>query len=303
VITLLCYAGVSMRRLFSVVALAGWLAYAPGTARADKIDDQVKNLGSGGSYKVRLSAVLALSKASDTRAIEALTRALDSDPDASIRRIAALGLGKLLVPATDAGAKNGALAALDHASKNDKDVKVRDTATKALSGLAGVAASATAKSVKAGVPAVFVTVDEAVDITKRAAASTSSLTKVVKGTVKNKGYAVEWPGGLPTQKELTDSGARAFVIGATVKAIDIKAKGTMTEVACSVAIRIAPWTGSDGQEQWEANKAGSATGNAKAVTGSGDRAVAGGIRDCVVAVGEEVTARQVVPFIKRLATP
>jgi flagellar hook-length control protein FliK len=296
-----------MRRLFPVVALAAWwlASGSAGNAWADKIDDQVKDLRSGNSYKVRLSAVLALSKAFDPRAIKALTGALDSDSDASIRRIAALGLGRVVEASSETDAKNGALAALDHASKHDKDTKVRDSAQKSLDALASVRAAASAKaSGKASTaPPVFVTVDEAVDISKRASASTSSLTKVVKGTVKNKGYAVEWPGGLPTQQELTASGARAFIIGATVKSIEITPKGTMTEVACSVAIRIAPWTGSDGKEQWEANKAGSATGNAKAVTGSGDRAVAGGIRDCVVAVGEEVTARQVVPFIKRLATP
>jgi hypothetical protein len=295
-----------MRRQFPVVALAVMgLAFASaGDAWADKIDDQVKDLRAGGSYKVRLSAVLALSKAFDTRAIKALTTALDSDGDASIRRIAALGLGRIVEKSSEADAKNGALAALDHASKNDKDAKVRESAQKALEGLASVRAAASGKSSgSSAAPPVFVTVDEAVDVSKRASASTGQLTKVVKGTVKNKGYAVEWPGGLPTQKDLNDAGARAFIIGATVKSIEITPKGTMTEVACSVAIRIAPWTGSDGKEQWEANKAGSATGNAKAVTSSGDRAVAGGIRDCVVAVGEEVTARQVVPFIKRLATP
>ena len=295
-----------MRRLFPVVALATWwlASGSAGNAWADKIDDQVKDLRSGNSYKVRLSAVLALSKAFDGRAIKALTGALDSDSDASIRRIAALGLGRIVEKSSETDAKNGALAALDHASKSDKDTKVRESAQKALDGLASVRTAASTKSTgTTTAPPVFVTVDETVDISKRASASTSSLTKVVKGTVKNKGYAVEWPGGLPTQQELTASGARAFIIGATVKSIDITPKGTMTEVACSVAIRIAPWTGSDGKEQWEANKAGSATGNAKAVTGSGDRAVAGGIRDCVVAVGEEITARQVVPFIKRLATP
>jgi len=150
---------------------------------------------------------------------------------------------------------------------------------------------------------VFVNVETANDITKRAASTTASLTKVVRGTVKAKGYSVDWPGGPPTKAELTDSGALAFVVGTTVKTIDITAKGSQTEVKCTLAIRIAPWNGTDGTEAWEANRAASASGSAKAVTGSNDKAIAGGIRDCVEAVGQEITTRQVVPFIKRLASP
>jgi hypothetical protein len=150
---------------------------------------------------------------------------------------------------------------------------------------------------------VFVNVENANDITKRAASTTAGLTKVVRGTVKAKGYSVDWPGGPPTQAQLTDSGAVAFVVGATVKAIDITPKGSQTEVSCTLAFRIAPWNGTDGTEAWEANRAASASGSAKAVTGKGDRAVAGGIRDCVEAVGQEITSRQVLPFIKRLASP
>jgi hypothetical protein len=148
---------------------------------------------------------------------------------------------------------------------------------------------------------VFVNVEAASDLSKRASATTASLTKIVRGTVKQKGYAVEWPGGPPTKQQLTSTNTVAFIVGATVKAIDIKAKGNKMEVGCTVAIRVAPWTGKDGAESWEANRAASASGSAKAVTGSGDRAVAGGILDCVEAVGEEITSRQVVPFIKRLA--
>jgi hypothetical protein len=295
-----------------IVALTAWLALAAGATRTahaerDQIDRQVAELGGGSSYKVRLAAALALSRSGDARGVRALTNALDSDAEASIRRVAALGLGKLIDKATPTDALDGAIAALDHASKNDKDTKVRSTAAKALESLATVIEArrkpAKSTTTTAATPAVFVNVETANDITKRASATTGALTKVVRGAVKQKGYAVEWPGGPPTQKQLTDSGARAFIVGATVKVIDVTAKGNKMEVGCTVAIRIAPWTGSDGAEQWEANRAASASGSATAVTASGDRAIAGGIRDCVEAVAEEITARQVVPFIKRLAAP
>ncbi len=68
-----------------------------------------------------------------------------------------------------------------------------------------------------------------------------------------------------------------------------------------MAVRVAPWMGKDGGESWEANRAASASGSAKAITGSRDRDVQRGIRDCVEAVAEDVTSRQVLPFLKQVA--
>ena len=77
--------------------------------------------------------------------------------------------------------------------------------------------------------------------------------------------------------------------------------GTQTQIACTVAIRVAPWSGKDGGEKWEANKAASASGSAKATTGNRARDIQGGVRDCIEAVAEDVTARQVMPFLRRIA--
>ncbi len=87
----------------------------------------------------------------------------------------------------------------------------------------------------------------------------------------------------------------------SVKKIEISKVSHQTQVSCKVEIRVAPWTGTDGGEKWEANKAASASGSAKAMTGNSDREIAGGVRDCLDAVTEDVTARQVTPFLKRLA--
>jgi len=289
-------------RAWTPVVCTAWILLAA-TAYADRIDREVKDLKGGDSYKVRLAAVLALAKTFDARAVSALTDALDTDKEATIRRIAANGLGKIIDAETPADAVEGANAALDHASKSDKDKDVRAAAAKSLATVAEVTKPKKSTTAKTASGTVFVNVETANDITKRAASTTASLTKVVRGTVKAKGYSVDWPGGPPTQAQLTDSGALAFVVGTTVKTIDITAKGSQTEVKCTLAIRIAPWNGTDGTEAWEANRAASASGSAKAVTGSNDKAIAGGIRDCVEAVGQEITTRQVVPFIKRLASP
>jgi hypothetical protein len=66
-------------------------------------------------------------------------------------------------------------------------------------------------------------------------------------------------------------------------------------------MRISPWEGTDGEERWVANQTGKATGSGKAMTGSSDSQIANGMVDCVAAVGEQLTADKVVPFIKGLA--
>jgi hypothetical protein len=84
--------------------------------------------------------------------------------------------------------------------------------------------------------------------------------------------------------------------------IEIEKKSGRTEVACTVSLRVTPWAGRDQKERWEADKAASASGSGRAIAGSSSAQVEGAIRDCVLAVGEEVTAKQVVPFIRRLAS-
>jgi hypothetical protein len=293
------------RRLGVVIAMTVVCAVTA-IARADEVDDQVGRLRRGGTYKIRLGAALTLSRSTDPRAIVALALSLERDSEKTIRKVAALALGRMIDESTPATARLSAVEALKFAAKKDRDAKVRDAATKALASLpppkSGPASPTTAPIGDA--PPVFVNVDTSVDLTKRAATATAPLTRRVKGAVKQRGYAVEWPGGaLPTKQELTANGSTGFIVGATVKTVDIRPLSSKTEIACTVAIRVAPWSGKDGLEQWEANRAASASGSAKAVTGSRDRDVDAGIRDCVEAVAEEITTRQVVPFIKRLSTP
>src|SRR5512134_726466 len=148
------------------VLLTAWLLLAAGDARADRIDRQVKDLRGAGSYKERLAAALALSRSTEARAIQALIDSLDSEKESSIRRIAALALGRQIDASTPTDQLNGAIASLDHASKNDKDKDVRATAAKSLAGLAGLSKTATpAKSTaSSSAPVVFVNVEIANDM-------------------------------------------------------------------------------------------------------------------------------------------
>jgi len=291
-----------------------------GTARsyADSIDQNVRELSvNGKSYKVRLAAALALSKSKDARAVLAVADALDQDEDATVRRVAAIALEKMIDGGTANDALSLSITALEKAAKTDGDTKVRETARRALraverfkkKGEPAVATTTTTTTTTttnitttAGRgSAVFVNVDKALDQSKKAPVDgPDRVTEVVKRQVESTGYSTNWPGGLPTSAELTTAKTRGYIVASTVKKVDITRSGHQTQVACTVAIRVSPWAGKDGGEKWEANKAASASGSAKAMTGNTEREVQGGVRDCLEAVSEDVTSRQVVPFLKHL---
>jgi hypothetical protein len=287
-------------RALAVVAI--WLLLCSRPAHADTIDTNIRQLGDS-SYKVRLAAALALSKSRDPRAVIALADSLIKDGDSTIRRVAALALGNMIDARTADDARELGLDALADAAANDADHKVKETAARVQQDLSGLRRKK--KDPKAGTdkPGVFVNVDPATDQSKIAPSDAGErLARVVKKTVERTGYSTSWPGGLPTQTELASSHARAFIIAATVKKIEISKVSRQTQISCRLEIRVAPWSGSDGGEKWEANKAASASGSAKAMTGNSNREIAGGVRDCLEAVAEDVTTRQVLPFLKRLAS-
>lgn len=267
------------------------------TAGADTIDQSVKELQSN-SQKVRLAATLALSKSKDARAVLAVSGALTRDADPTIRRVSALALEKMVDASTADDARELAFAALEKAARSDGDVKVKSTAESTLKSLAGLR-----KSAKGNKPSVFINIDTATDQSKRAPKDAPDrVVKIVKKSIEKTGYATTWPGGLPTNKELAQNKSQAYIVAANVKKIDITKGVRQTTIACTVAIRVAPWSGKDGGEKWEASKAASASGSAKAMTSSNsDSAVLSGMRDCLEAVAEDVTNRQVVPFLKRVA--
>ena len=294
-----------MRRvLFVLFALAVHSA----VARADSISDNVTQLSSKSSvYKVRLASALALSKSKDPRAVIALASALEHDNDETIRRVAALAMEKMIDASTAPDASSLAFSALDKAASSDADAKVRETAKSTLKVLAAYRNSKGKGSAPApssdGSGGVFVQIDRVTDQSNKLPGDAGDrVVKIVKKGVERTGYTTTWPnGGTPTSAQLSSAKVRSFIVASTVKKIEITKASSQTQVACTVAIRISPWNGKDGGERWEANKAATANGSAKAISGNNDREVNGGIRDCLEAVAEDVTQRQVVPFLKRLA--
>ena len=287
-----------MSRAHAVLTACLLLPLLLGNAVADPIDQSVKETQAK-SQKVRLAATLALSKSKDARAVLAVSGALTNDSDPTIRRVSALALEKMVDASTADDARELAFEALERAAANDTDSKVKSTAAATLKSLAGLR-----KSAKSPIkPTVFVNIDGAVDQSQKAPKDAPGrLVKIVKKSIEKTGYATSWPGGLPTNKELAQNKSQAYIVAANVQKIDVTKGARQTTIACTVAIRVAPWSGKDGGEKWEANKAASASGSAKAMTsGNSDRAVNAGMQDCLDAVAEDVTNRQVVPFLKRLA--
>jgi hypothetical protein len=280
-----------------------WLCVAgAGSARADTVATNVADLGDqSASYKVHLAAALALEKTKDPRAVIALADALGRDGNVTVRRICALALEKMVDAKTADDAKALAFEALDKAT-SDADTGVREAANNALKALGGLRRGRASKPTPRGdKPEVLVNIDATTDQSKRAPTEVAErLTKVVKGTIEKTGYATSWPGGPPSSSELASAKSKAFIVASTVKKIDITKVGHQTQIACTISIRVAPWSGRDGGEKWEASKAAQAQGSAKATTGSSDKDIKGGVRDCLEAVAEDLTSRQIVPFLKRL---
>jgi hypothetical protein len=283
----------------TLAVFAACLVLCVRTVAADTVSTNVTQLSGSASYKIRLAAALALSKSRDARAVIAIADALETDTDATIRRVCALALEKMIDARTAEDARELGLIALEKAAAKDKDLTVKTTARASLKALAGLKRQKGNKSAK---PPVFVNVDGTIDQSKKLGKdSTDRVMKIVRTSVERTGYATSWPGGLPTNAELSSNRSRAFIVASTVKRIDIKKAGATTLINCTVAIRVAPWSGKDGGERWEANKAASASGSAKATTGWKARDIQSGVRDCIEAVAEDVTSRQVVPFLKRVA--
>ncbi len=271
----------------------------PALARADLIDDESKQLASAPGYKRRLAAVLVLAKSHEDRAVRALADGLARDREAQIRRVAALGLSKAIDETTPLTAREIAFTALARAAAEDRDRKVREIAAKTLERLAALRTP----TVTVDAPAVYVHLGGGADLTSQAPTDTiGKLVKTVRNTVMRKtpGISTEWPGKLPTAQQLAASGSHAFMVAPTISMINVVKRGNQAEIECTVTVRVGPWGGTDSSEKWSAQKAASASGTAKAFTTAGSAAIATGMRDCVQAVGEEVTAKEVVPFLRKL---
>jgi len=284
-------------RVAGVLAVLLCVAY-PRWAAADQIDRQVSHLRNGSEFKLRLSAALKLAKSHDQRAVSAMAYALLRDSQATLRRVAALSLMRMLDESVPKRARDGALTALEHASRNDRDEKVRANAARTLRQLRHL------RGVSVENAKVFLNVGRPADLTRAAPrGTTTGMHRAVRRALRRNApeYAQTWSDGkLPTESELREKGMDAYYVGASVSRLNVRKRGSRVEIHCTVSMRVNPWTGSDGHEKMVEGKAASATGNGKVVAPNTKAGIASAKRDCLLAVVEQVTTRQVVPFLSRI---
>lgn len=284
------------------LVLFGWTQ----PAYADLIDVRTRQLKRANDYKVRLSAVLWLAKQDDDRSIAALTDALESDSEKAVRRVAAKALGTLVGARTNARVRDRAVSALERAARGDRSSRVRRSAKRSLRRVAALRPEAgnqaTAARDQGPAAHVFVHVDRPSMGKHRIPTSTrQDLQNTVKDVLRKRSdYLLSWKsGGLPTRAQLERARTRGWFVGATVSQLDIARSGGKANVQCAVTMRVNRWEGSDTKQRLAAHETASATGKGQIPTRNSKRSIELAVRDCVLAVAEQLTTKQVVPFLKQ----
>jgi hypothetical protein len=278
-------------RVVAITALLVTLLHAA-PARADNVDELIRQLQNDDSDKVRLSAALSLNKLGDPRAILALAKAIGNDDDKNVRGAAAVGLGKLVTLKTKPSIKNLAVAALRRAAASDDSELVRGQAEKALDAIGVDGTGSTARPARSG-GAIYVNIGPMSSRTGNAASdarfkalmgkvATKTMTKVASS------MALTWPGGAPSKKALDAQGTLGFYIDGTLNELKVKETGSMTTVSCKINMLLASYP--------DKSIFGLLHGGASVqATGSADVALAR--EDCVSAVIEDLIGKKIVPTI------
>ena len=266
-------------------------------AGADRIKHLSTQLSKSRSAKVRISAALGLAKSDDTRALVALTRSLRSDSSADIRRIAAASLGQRVQRKISKSSRKKVIAALQKASKSDRDSKVRSSAKVALAKAeldADVPATGTSKS-----KGIMVGVTAPDNVSSRLPKHTAALLQSrVKQVINEKSprSVRTAPGtGMPSSLQLKRSGMAGYSVTPNISMLKLKRKGRQTFVTCEIKMKLSPWAGAGGSLNVE--KSATVTGSGTVSSGSSKQQISDSSDACIEAVVTQVTANQVVPFL------
>jgi HEAT repeats len=271
-------------------------------ARADAVDDLIKQLATDGSDKVRLSAALNLAKRGDPRAILPLVKAVGNDDNETVRGAAAVGLGELINEKTKSSIKNLAIASLKKAAASDASNLVRDQSAQALKAI-GVAAPTpvqppSSASGGGGGGAIYVNIGPMAATTGDAAVDAKLKPLMVKVATKTmekvaSNMAITWPGGAPTKAQLEAKSTLGFYVDGTVKELKVKEAGSSATVSCKISMLLASYP--------DKSIFGLLNGGASVQASPNDLTLAR--EDCVSAVVEDLIAKKIVPTIITKATP
>lgn len=258
-------------------------------ARADNVDELVRQLENDDSDKVRLSAALNLTKLGNPRAILPLASAVERDGDKSVRSAAAVGLGRLVTDRTEPKVKAKVIAALTRARDTDESELVKAQAARALKAI-GATEAVTATPgggiyVNIG-PMSSKTGDAAVDPKLRALMvkiATRTMAKVASN------MATTWPGGVPTKAMLDAKSTQGFYVDGTVNDLKVKESRSSTMVSCKINMLLASFP--------DKSIFGLLSGGASVQASGSATDIALAREDCVSAVVEDLIAKKIVPTI------
>jgi hypothetical protein len=260
-------------------------------ARADNVDELIRQLDNDDSDKVRLSAALNLTKLGDPRAILALAKALGNDSDRNVRGAAAVGLGALVNDKTKSNVKNLAVSALRRAADADSSELVKGQADKALKAI-GVASGQTATPPVGGT--IYVNIGPMSSKTGDTTADVRLKALMVKIATKTMGkvasnMATSWPGGSPSKAMLDAKATQGFYIDGTLNDLKVKESGRSTTVSCKINMLLASFP--------DKSIFGLLSGGASVQASGSASDVALAREDCVSAVVEDLIAKKIVPTI------
>lgn len=277
--------------LFALACAVALVALIPsGAAFADSVDTLIEQLGNS-SEKVRLSAVLSLSKLKDARAISPLARTLSDDSDRNVRSAAAVALAKVVTEKTPSEVRGQVLEVLTTAASDDTSSLVRKQAEAARATIAALeAASVTGK--------IYV------DIGPMASKASSSMDAKLKDLMRKTAQKAlaksapdmmtTWPGGKsPTKGQLSKQGVTAFYLDGTLTEIKVKEKGASTLVSCKISLLIATYP--------DKSMFGFLNGSASVSASQSAQDVELAHQDCVAAVVEDMIAKKAVSALQAKA--
>ena len=263
------------------------------SAYADNIDQLIGQL-SDGSDKVRLGAVLNLTRLGTQRAIAPLAQRVKSDSSKNVRGAAAVGLGQLVKPGSKAAERKAAIDALTAAAANDDSEFVKAQAERALKAI-GAPSGGTSKPPSGGTSA-FVNVGPM--SSKTGTDDTRFRTMMVKVATKTLG---RWPnlpttfGGsaTPSKGALAAKNVQGFYVDGTLNELKVEKTGNSSKVTCKVSMLLASYP--------DKSVFGFLSGGAGVQASASASDIALAREDCVTAVIEDLIAKKIVPTIKTKA--
>jgi len=280
------------------VVLAMFIVLAiPRIALADNVDQLISEL-SDGSERVRLSAVLNLTKQGDARGIEPLIKVLANDSDKKVRSAAAVGLGIIVTPTTKKDLRAKAIAALQKASTSDAAVLVQAQAEKAAKTL-GAQAGSSGGPTPTGATGIYVNVGPMSSKTGDAKMDPKLKAMMNKVSTQTLGRVAPtmqttWSGGnSPTAAQLQAKGVSGFYVDGTLNELKTTIAGGTATVSCKVSMLLASFPSKD--------MFGFLNGGAKVQGSTSPKDIEMAGEDCVMAVMEDLIAKKIVPTIKTKA--